>query len=164
MQEPLEPEQRVPVPEDHLRNARAVNLAVLAEDLLTEALDHRPLDALVFTDQPMDDLVTRDDGGSMPRERGERLALSRSDAAGDRDGDGTVTTAARRSLPAPARRPSRRRIPQRRRRALARRLRRRRIPQRRRRAPARRLRRRRIPQRRRRAPATALTPSSERAL
>ena len=58
-----------------------------AEDALAEALDDRALHLRVVAQEVVDDLVARDDRGTVARERAQRLALARADPAGDGDGD-----------------------------------------------------------------------------
>src|SRR5918994_3655232 len=101
MQQALEPLECLAVVKHELRDTAAVDLAVLAQDLRPQALDHRGLDLGVGADQVMDDLVARDDGGSVARKCLQRLALARPDAACDGDGQGLIA-ALRRLVPARA--------------------------------------------------------------
>src|SRR5205807_9288109 len=86
MEKRLEPGELLRVAEDDFGDRVAVELARLVEDALAEAFEQRLSHLVVLADQPVDDLVARDDGRSVAREGGERLALPRADAA--RDGDG----------------------------------------------------------------------------
>ena len=64
----------------------AVDLAVLAEDPVAEALASGAPDLRVGREQLVDDLVARDESAApCARERAQRLALAGADAAGDRD-------------------------------------------------------------------------------
>ena len=76
---------RFRVGEDDVGDRAAVDLAGFVENALAEPVDQRLLHLLVLAEQPVDDLVARDRRGAVAPERGERLALPRSDAA--RDGD-----------------------------------------------------------------------------
>jgi ABC-type amino acid transport substrate-binding protein len=85
VEQALEPGQSLAIAEDALGNPAAVDLTVLAQDRLAEALDQGGLDLRIRAEQMVDDLVARDDGGAVARERLQRLALARPDAAGDGD-------------------------------------------------------------------------------
>ncbi len=87
VQDRLEERELVSVAEHDLGHARSVDRAVLAEDSLTQLADERLADVGVLAEQVMDDLVARDRGGPGFLEREERLALARTDAAGDGDRD-----------------------------------------------------------------------------
>src|SRR4029450_8221962 len=65
----------------------AVDLIVLVENLLAEALEQRAAHLRVVAQQMVDDLVTGDRRGAVSCERREGLALPRSDPARDGDGD-----------------------------------------------------------------------------
>src|SRR3954468_15827198 len=86
MGQALEPVELLAVGEDDLRDRAAVDLAGFVENPLAEVVEQRPADALVLAQQPVHDLVARDGRRAVAAEGGERIALSRSDAA--RDGDG----------------------------------------------------------------------------
>src|SRR5262249_56168458 len=79
MEKLLEPDEPVGVAKH-----RFGDLAALGRP---EALLERGSDLLVVRDQVVDDRVRRQRRGTLPTEGGQRLALTRSDAAGDRDGD-----------------------------------------------------------------------------
>src|SRR3989440_400719 len=87
MQQGLEPVERLGVGEDELRDRAPVDLARLVEDPVAEALDHRLAHGGVLAEEPVNDLVAGDRRGAVPCEGGEGLALPRSDAAGDGDGE-----------------------------------------------------------------------------
>ena len=74
--------------EDDLRDPSPVGPPVLSQHALAEPRDQRFPDRVVRGEQVVDDLVARDRGGAVMAARFERLALPRSDAARDGDGDG----------------------------------------------------------------------------
>src|SRR5207244_1567160 len=87
MEERFERLERRGIGEDDPRQGGAVNRPRAVEDQGAEALDDLPLHLLVLRQQPVDDLVARRDLRPTPRERLQGFALSRADAAGDRDGE-----------------------------------------------------------------------------
>ena len=80
MQQLLEPLELVAVGEDDLADARAV-----ADRLVAPALANRRAHVRVVREEVVHELVGRQRRGAVARERRERLALARRDAAGDRD-------------------------------------------------------------------------------
>jgi hypothetical protein len=72
VEQALEPGELAPVGEDDRPDLRPVDLAVGPDDLLPEALDDCPLDLGVLAEQPVDDLVARDDRCAMLGERTKR--------------------------------------------------------------------------------------------
>ena len=85
MEQLLEEVERLAVLEDANGDPFAIGRAVLAEDLLAEALDERALHLGVGREQMVDDLVARDRRGAVPAKRLERRRLAGADPSGDRD-------------------------------------------------------------------------------
>jgi hypothetical protein len=86
VQQLLEPAERLPVVEDDRRKRAAVDLALGGYDSVAHPR-HDCIAHVRAAKQVMNDLVARHCRGAVARERFQRLALARSDAAGDRDGD-----------------------------------------------------------------------------
>jgi hypothetical protein len=85
VQHRLEEGEFVAVAEHELGDARAVDRPVFAQDALPELAEQLLAHLGVLAEQVMDDLVARDRRGPMLLEGEERLALARTDAAGDGD-------------------------------------------------------------------------------
>ena len=89
MEKGLQPRECLAVVEDDPRDRGAVDLAGVVEDAGAKALQQRRAHLVVVTKEPVDDVVARDCGGAVPRERVQRFGLARSDAPRDRDRDRT---------------------------------------------------------------------------
>src|SRR3954454_20681988 len=85
MKQSLQPTKGVAIVEDDGREGTPVDLAVRRDNSMTHPRDNR-FTHVRAAQEVMDDLVARHRRGAVPGERPQGLALSRSDAAGDRDG------------------------------------------------------------------------------